>query len=165
MPPVYCKSKAAMISPAVSPTATDAVNVLTARDDVNSPRLTSPASTHASSGNVKPFNLAALPVPELTCKLILAPFYFGGYNSLIQTISKHKTHKATGHFSALSVHEEWLGSRVVSMLTAKNQDRLQNPTLCNRVWVTFTFFLSVHEFTCKFMFVPFLFWRIRATRL
>jgi len=25
-------------------------------------------------------------------------------------------------------------------LTAKNRDQLRNPTLCNRVWATFTFF-------------------------
>ena len=30
---------------------------------------------------------------------------------------------------------------VTCRLTAKNLDQLQNPTLGNRVWVTFTFFI------------------------
>ena len=29
-------------------------------------------------------------------------------------------------------------------LTAKNRDRLRNPTLANRVWATFTFFKNVY---------------------
>jgi len=32
-------------------------------------------------------------------------------------------------------------THVICRLTAKNWDQLQNPTLGNRVWVTFTFFL------------------------
>ena len=31
-------------------------------------------------------------------------------------------------------------AHITSRLTAKNRDQLQNPTLGNRVWVTFTFF-------------------------
>jgi len=32
-------------------------------------------------------------------------------------------------------------THVTCRLTAKNRDQLWNPTLCNRVWATFTFFL------------------------
>ena len=32
-------------------------------------------------------------------------------------------------------------THVTCRLTAKNRDQLRNPTLCNRVWATFTFFI------------------------
>ena len=32
---------------------------------------------------------------------------------------------------------------ITCRLTAKNWDQLRNPTLCNRVWATFTFQLSL----------------------
>ena len=33
-------------------------------------------------------------------------------------------------------------THVTCRLTAKNWDQLRNPTLCNRVWATFTFFVT-----------------------
>ena len=30
-------------------------------------------------------------------------------------------------------------THITCRLTAKNRDQLRNPTLCNRVWATFTF--------------------------
>ena len=36
-------------------------------------------------------------------------------------------------------------THVTCRLTAKNRDQLRNPTLGNRVWATFTFFMSMFE--------------------
>ena len=33
-------------------------------------------------------------------------------------------------------------THITCRLTAKNRDQLQNPTICNWVWVTFTFYIS-----------------------
>jgi len=42
-------------------------------------------------------------------------------------------------------------THVTCWLTAKNRDQLRNPTLGNRVWATFTFFLSAQSsVVCRF---------------
>jgi len=38
-------------------------------------------------------------------------------------------------------------THITCRLTAKNRDQLQNPTLCNRVWATFTFLLGPQQQT------------------
>jgi len=40
-------------------------------------------------------------------------------------------------------------THVTCRLTAKNRGQLQNPTLGNRVWATFTFFCRVNESHCN----------------
>jgi len=43
---------------------------------------------------------------------------------------------------------------VTCRLTAKNRDQLWNPTLGNRVWATFTFFMGKHiSIVLKFVVV------------
>jgi len=43
--------------------------------------------------------------------------------------------KSNGSLAGLMTH-------ITSRLTAKNRDQLRDPTLCNRVWATFTFLLT-----------------------
>jgi len=47
-------------------------------------------------------------------------------------------------------------THITCRLTAKNRDQLQNPTLGNRVWATFTFFYAMLTWTqmdfCHFFF-------------
>ena len=38
-------------------------------------------------------------------------------------------------------------THVTCRLTAKNRNQLRNPTLCNRVWATFTLFLFAFNFS------------------
>jgi len=40
-------------------------------------------------------------------------------------------------------------THITCRLTAKNRDQLRNPTLCNRVWATFTFLALVAFCTAK----------------
>ena len=43
----------------------------------------------------------------------------------------------------------WLMTHITCRLTAKNRDQLRNPTLGNRVWATFTFYLlHIVLFSC-----------------
>jgi len=75
-------------------------------------------------------------------------------NSLRQTV---RTHRASVHQAAklvaalLRVVEVTAGlaestagfmTHATCRLIAKNRDQLRNPTLCNRVWATFTFFMG-----------------------
>ena len=48
-------------------------------------------------------------------------------------------------------------THVTCRLTAKNWDQLQNPTLGNRVWATFTFYtdIAVRSLTCHLAEVTF----------
>ena len=83
-------------------------------------------------------------------------------NSLRQTVH---THRASVHQAAKLVAAPLRVARVTAglaesngsttgfmthitcRLTAKNRDQLRNPTLGNRVWATFTFFINVRCFT------------------
>ena len=44
----------------------------------------------------------------------------------------------------------WFMTHVNCRLTAKNQDQLQNATLSNRVWASFTFYLYKEGTICNY---------------